>query len=48
MMRTTVTQGEQDFTALVARMKGAGVDLIYYGGYHTEVAGSSAKRASRA
>ena len=35
-MRTTVTQGEQDFTALVARMEGAGVDLIYYGGYHTE------------
>ena len=31
-----VTQGDKDFSALVTKMKGAGVQLIYHGGYHTE------------
>ncbi|WP_108482515.1 branched-chain amino acid ABC transporter substrate-binding protein [Oceaniglobus ichthyenteri] len=28
--------GEKDYTALVTKMKEAGVDLVYVGGYHTE------------
>jgi branched-chain amino acid transport system substrate-binding protein len=31
-----ITQGDKDFTALITKMKSAGVDLIYHGGYHTE------------
>ncbi len=30
------TAGEKDYTALVSKMKGAGVDVVYVGGYHTE------------
>jgi branched-chain amino acid transport system substrate-binding protein len=30
------TPGERDYNAIVSRMKGAGVDVIYIGGYHTE------------
>jgi branched-chain amino acid transport system substrate-binding protein len=30
------TAGEKDYTALVSKMKGAGIDLVYLGGYHTE------------
>ena len=30
------TPGERDYSALVSRLKQAGVDLIYIGGYHTE------------
>jgi branched-chain amino acid transport system substrate-binding protein len=30
------TAGEKDYTALVTKMKEAGVDLVYVGGYHTE------------
>jgi branched-chain amino acid transport system substrate-binding protein len=33
-----ITQGDKDFSALVTKMKGAGVQLIYHGGYHTEAA----------
>jgi branched-chain amino acid transport system substrate-binding protein len=29
--------GEHDYTALVSRMKEAGIDLIYFGGYHSEI-----------
>jgi branched-chain amino acid transport system substrate-binding protein len=31
-----ITAGDKDFTALITKMKQAGVDLIYLGGYHTE------------
>jgi branched-chain amino acid transport system substrate-binding protein len=30
------TQGDKDFNALVSKMKAAGVDVVYVGGYHTE------------
>jgi branched-chain amino acid transport system substrate-binding protein len=31
-----ITGGEKDFSALIAKMKAAGVTLIYFGGLHTE------------
>ena len=30
------TPGEKDYSAIVSRMKGAGIEVIYVGGYHTE------------
>jgi branched-chain amino acid transport system substrate-binding protein len=36
LMYEAVTQGDKDFSALITKMKSAGVKLIYYGGYHTE------------
>lgn len=33
-----VTRGDKDFNALVTKMKGLGVDMIYFGGLHTEAA----------
>jgi len=35
-MYEAYTAGEKDYTALVSKMKGAGVDVVYVGGYHTE------------
>jgi branched-chain amino acid transport system substrate-binding protein len=35
-MYEAYTAGEQDYTALVAKMKAANIDVIYLGGYHTE------------
>jgi len=35
-MYEAITQGDKDFTALVSKMKAAGVAAIYLGGYHTE------------
>lgn len=32
----TITPGEKDYSALVSKLKQAGVDILYYGGYHTE------------
>lgn len=32
----TVTKGEKDYGALVDKLKQADVDVLYYGGYHTE------------
>lgn len=32
----TITPGEQDYSALVSKIKENNVDLLYYGGYHTE------------
>jgi branched-chain amino acid transport system substrate-binding protein len=29
--------GEHDYTALVSRLKEAGIEVIYFGGYHTEI-----------
>lgn len=35
-MYAAYTPGERDYNALVSRMKAAGIDVIYLGGYHTE------------
>jgi branched-chain amino acid transport system substrate-binding protein len=35
-MNESYTAGEKDYTALVSKMKDAGVDVVYVGGYHTE------------
>lgn len=35
-MYEAITAGDKDFTALITKMKEAGVDVIYLGGYHTE------------
>jgi branched-chain amino acid transport system substrate-binding protein len=35
-MYQAYTAGEQDYTALVTRMKNEGIDVLYVGGYHTE------------
>jgi branched-chain amino acid transport system substrate-binding protein len=32
----TYTPGEKDYSAVVSRMKAAGIQVIYIGGYHTE------------
>lgn len=44
-MYEAITAGDKDFTALITKMKQAGVDLIYLGGYHTE-AGLITRQAS--
>ena len=31
-----ITAGDKDFSALVSKMKAAAIDVIYFGGYHTE------------
>lgn len=36
VMYEAYNQGDKDFSALITKMKGAGVDLVYIGGYHTE------------
>lgn len=36
VMYEAYTAGEKDYAALVSKMKGAGVDVFYLGGYHTE------------
>jgi branched-chain amino acid transport system substrate-binding protein len=36
VMYETVTRGEKDFSALISKLKQANVDVLYYGGYHTE------------
>ncbi|MDX1432606.1 MAG: branched-chain amino acid ABC transporter substrate-binding protein [Gammaproteobacteria bacterium] len=35
-MYEAYTAGEKDYSALVSKMKGQGVDVMYVGGYHTE------------
>ena len=35
-MQAAYTPGEHDYSAIVSRMKAAGIDVIYIGGYHTE------------
>ena len=37
VMFTGITPGERDYTAVITRLKAAGIDLVYYGGYHTEM-----------
>jgi branched-chain amino acid transport system substrate-binding protein len=36
VMYEAYTAGEKDYSALVSKMKGAKVDVMYLGGYHTE------------
>ncbi len=35
-MNASYTAGERDYSAIVSRMKEAGIQVIYIGGYHTE------------
>jgi branched-chain amino acid transport system substrate-binding protein len=35
-MYEAYTKGDKDFSALVSKMKAAGIDVVYVGGYHTE------------
>jgi branched-chain amino acid transport system substrate-binding protein len=34
----TIAAGQRDFTALIAQMAAAGIDLVYFGGFHPEAA----------
>ena len=34
----TITPGEKDYSALITKLKGAGIDIAIIGGYHTETA----------
>jgi branched-chain amino acid transport system substrate-binding protein len=47
-MDEAISQGDRDFSALITKMKSANIDLVYYGGYHTEAGLLVARRASRA
>jgi branched-chain amino acid transport system substrate-binding protein len=33
----SITPGERDYTAVITRLKSAGIDVVYYGGYHQEM-----------
>src|SRR5258708_5765433 len=35
-MYEAITQGDKDFSAVISKMKSAGVEVMYLGGYHTE------------
>ena len=35
-MEESITAGEKDYSALVSKLKQANIDVIYFGGYHTE------------
>ncbi len=37
-LRESITAGEKDYSGLIAKLKQAGVEVLAYGGYHTEVA----------
>src|SRR6201987_2547949 len=43
-MYEAINQGDKDFSALVSKMKQAGIDVIYFGGYQTE-SGLSVRQA---
>ncbi|TKB27794.1 MAG: branched-chain amino acid ABC transporter substrate-binding protein, partial [Mesorhizobium sp.] len=36
VLREEINPGEKDYSALVAKIKESGADLVYYGGQHTE------------
>jgi branched-chain amino acid transport system substrate-binding protein len=36
VMYEAITAGEKDYSALVSKLKQAKVDIVYFGGYHTE------------
>ena len=35
-MYEAISQGDRDFSALISRMKAARIEVMYFGGYHTE------------
>ncbi|WP_291991735.1 branched-chain amino acid ABC transporter substrate-binding protein [Candidatus Accumulibacter sp. ACC003] len=37
-LRESITAGEKDYSGLVSKLKSAGVQVLAFGGYHTEVA----------
>lgn len=37
-LRESITAGEKDYSGLIAKLKQAGVEVMAFGGYHTEVA----------
>ncbi|HMV04616.1 MAG TPA: branched-chain amino acid ABC transporter substrate-binding protein [Accumulibacter sp.] len=37
-LREAITAGEKDYSGLVSKLKSAGVEVMAFGGYHTEVA----------
>jgi branched-chain amino acid transport system substrate-binding protein len=37
VLRASITAGEKDYTALVTKLKAAGADVMFYGGYYTEL-----------
>ena len=37
-LRESITAGEKDYSGIVTKLKAAGVEVLAYGGYHTEVA----------
>ncbi|RCK52614.1 ABC transporter [Thalassospira profundimaris] len=37
VMYEAITPGEKDYSALVTKLKSENVDVLYYGGYHTEL-----------
>ena len=37
-LRESITAGEKDYSGLIAKLKQAGVEVLAFGGYHTEVA----------
>ena len=38
VLRESITAGEKDYSGLVSKLKSAGVEVMAFGGYHTEVA----------
>ena len=38
VLRESITAGEKDYSGLISKFKSAGVEIMAYGGYHTEVA----------
>jgi branched-chain amino acid transport system substrate-binding protein len=38
VLRESITAGEKDYSGLITKLKSAGVEVLSYGGYHTEVA----------
>ena len=37
VLRESITAGEKDYTALISKFKAGGVDVVFYGGYYTEL-----------
>ena len=43
-----INVGDSDYSAIITKLKSAGVDLVYFGGYHPSWACCCASRANRA
>ena len=37
VLRESITAGEKDYTALISKLKAGGVDVLFHGGYYTEL-----------